>query len=94
MNPNAVFTPKPIPILVEYNDMASSTVTKRTQKSQEQLDILEAMYDKGMTCYGRDNIGSLTLLREAVEQTGLTEIQVKVQFPLYRHLPTDEESRK
>lgn len=51
---------------------------KRVYKTQEQIRILEDLYTKGMTSYGRDHEESKLLIEEAVQKTGLTAIQVKV----------------
>ena len=55
-----------------------ATSSKRVKKSQEQRNILEDLYEKGMNNYRQDNTQAREMLQSAVEKTGLEESQVKV----------------
>ena len=58
----------------------TSTAPKRKviHKTSAQIEVLEEFYQNGMTSYGKDHQEARKLLVEAVEQTGLSEGQVKV----------------
>lgn len=53
---------------------------QRVIKTPEQVKILDELYERGMTSYGRDHKEVKKLIEEAVERTGLTAQQIKVIF--------------
>ena len=53
-------------------------MSKRTFKTNLQIEILERFNQSGMTSYGIDNHEATKLLAEAVEKTNLSEKTVKV----------------
>ena len=49
-------------------------------KTPEQTAILKRLYSEGMMSYGKDNEEGRRLLKQAVDETKLSEDQIKVSF--------------
>ncbi|XP_066934131.1 uncharacterized protein [Clytia hemisphaerica] len=55
----------------------SKRIRSTMSKTLEQKSILQKYYDQGMTSYGKDHYEAKQMVLKAVEETGLSEKQVK-----------------
>ncbi|XP_066917480.1 uncharacterized protein [Clytia hemisphaerica] len=66
---------------------------QRVIKTPEQVKILDELYERGMTSYGRDHKEVKKLIEEAVERTGLTAQQIK-NWINHQKKPTDDSKKE